>query len=235
MVKFYHNNLIYDVMKKLLILPLFFVLLIISGCAKKTTAPITPLNENQNQNQPVVGNDKDEHGCIGSAGYSWCEVKQKCLKSWEEKCEEVSTSTSILTNKIFTDTAKQISINFIDGYKKYSDNIILFGPIKKVLESGVNDKNQTHIYQLEIVNYKSAKEIVKNYNTTGTTTVKPAIIKIGNFEVAKYAEGGMCEKRTLEVIGTKYNYRFSADGCYNSQETDFAYLTKAIEQMKIVE
>ncbi len=34
----------------------------------------------------MVGNDKDEHGCIGSAGYSWCEAKQKCLRTWEEKC-----------------------------------------------------------------------------------------------------------------------------------------------------
>lgn len=38
-------------------------------------------------NQNVVGSDKDEHGCIGSAGYSWCEAKQKCLRSWEETCE----------------------------------------------------------------------------------------------------------------------------------------------------
>ncbi|MFH0832784.1 MAG: hypothetical protein V1900_03640 [Candidatus Aenigmatarchaeota archaeon] len=35
---------------------------------------------------PIVGGDKDEHGCIGSAGYSWCEAKKKCLRSWEEKC-----------------------------------------------------------------------------------------------------------------------------------------------------
>ena len=34
----------------------------------------------------IVGNDRDEHGCIGSAGYSWCEEKQKCLRSWEENC-----------------------------------------------------------------------------------------------------------------------------------------------------
>ena len=38
--------------------------------------------------EPIVGGDKDEHGCIGSAGYTWCEVKQKCLREWEEKCEE---------------------------------------------------------------------------------------------------------------------------------------------------
>lgn len=35
---------------------------------------------------PMVGNDRDEHGCIGSAGYSWCEAKQKCLRIWEESC-----------------------------------------------------------------------------------------------------------------------------------------------------
>ena len=25
---------------------------------------------------PIVGGDRDEHGCIGSAGYVWCEVQQ---------------------------------------------------------------------------------------------------------------------------------------------------------------
>ena len=38
------------------------------------------------KNTSIVGGDKDEHGCIGSAGYSWCELKQKCLRSWEESC-----------------------------------------------------------------------------------------------------------------------------------------------------
>lgn len=36
---------------------------------------------------PLLGGDRDAHGCIGSAGYSWCEAKQKCLRPWEEKCE----------------------------------------------------------------------------------------------------------------------------------------------------
>ena len=43
--------------------------------------------KNKNIEQ-VVGGDKDEHGCIGSAGYSWCEPKQKCLRVWEENCEK---------------------------------------------------------------------------------------------------------------------------------------------------
>jgi len=40
---------------------------------------------------PIVGGDKDAHGCIGSAGYMWCEAKQKCLRAWEEICEVTST------------------------------------------------------------------------------------------------------------------------------------------------
>lgn len=38
-------------------------------------------------NPSVVGGDKDVHGCIGSAGYAWCTAKQKCLRTWEEKCQ----------------------------------------------------------------------------------------------------------------------------------------------------
>jgi len=37
--------------------------------------------------KPLIGGDKDSHGCIGSAGYSWCEAKHKCLRVWEEKCQ----------------------------------------------------------------------------------------------------------------------------------------------------
>ncbi len=44
--------------------------------------------------QDMVGNDRDEHGCIGSAGYSWCEEKQKCLRIWEEPCASASSSPS---------------------------------------------------------------------------------------------------------------------------------------------
>lgn len=34
----------------------------------------------------LIGGDLDEHGCKSSAGYSWCEIKQKCLRVWEKPC-----------------------------------------------------------------------------------------------------------------------------------------------------
>lgn len=42
----------------------------------------------------LAGNDKDEHGCIGSAGYSWCEKESKCVRPWvlaSEKSLDFST------------------------------------------------------------------------------------------------------------------------------------------------
>lgn len=36
--------------------------------------------------EKLIGGDKDEHGCLIAAGYSWCETKQKCLRTWEEGC-----------------------------------------------------------------------------------------------------------------------------------------------------
>jgi hypothetical protein len=34
----------------------------------------------------LLGGDRDAHGCIPSAGYSWCEAKSKCLRPFEEVC-----------------------------------------------------------------------------------------------------------------------------------------------------
>lgn len=32
----------------------------------------------------IVGDDKDEHGCIASAGYTWSEVQKDCIRLWEK-------------------------------------------------------------------------------------------------------------------------------------------------------
>jgi hypothetical protein len=51
----------------------------------------------------LIGGDRDEHGCIGSAGYSWCEEKKKCLRSWEEEC---ATSENMTKNKCEKEAGK---------------------------------------------------------------------------------------------------------------------------------
>ena len=47
----------------------------VGGCAAKDSkTPDAPR---------VVGADRDAHGCIGSAGYSWCARTKKCERPWE--------------------------------------------------------------------------------------------------------------------------------------------------------
>ena len=70
-------------MKKTVLMFAVFILLasVIAGCSEKK----------------LIGGDKDEHGCLIAAGYSWCEPKQKCIRVWEEPCataEELSACTA---------------------------------------------------------------------------------------------------------------------------------------------
>lgn len=34
-------------------------------------------------NRTLIGGDKNEHGCIGSAGYTWSEVRKECIRLFE--------------------------------------------------------------------------------------------------------------------------------------------------------
>jgi hypothetical protein len=84
------------------------------------TTPLTPISTTTS---PIVGGDKDEHGCIGSAGYSWCAVKNKCLRVWEEKCEATSTqNVSTATATITTEKASGIIKSaYTNSDKNYID------------------------------------------------------------------------------------------------------------------
>lgn len=64
---------------KMAIIALMAVAILLLGC----TYPQPPA---QNESGKIVGNDRDSHGCIGSAGYQWCDALQECIRSWETDC-----------------------------------------------------------------------------------------------------------------------------------------------------
>jgi len=66
------------------VLALSIVSLLLFGCVSQPSqsAKLPPIPSPPT----LVGGDKDAHGCIGSAGYEWCEANQKCYRSWEENC-----------------------------------------------------------------------------------------------------------------------------------------------------
>lgn len=42
--------------------------------------------------EKLIGGEKDKHGCLSAAGYTWCESKQRCLRVWEEGCSSTETA-----------------------------------------------------------------------------------------------------------------------------------------------
>ncbi len=77
-------------MKKVVVLILYIVLgILLYRFLKNILNPENVgkvVTETSNHAQQIVGGDKDEHGCIGSAGYTWCEEKGSCIRLWEEDC-----------------------------------------------------------------------------------------------------------------------------------------------------
>ncbi len=46
----------------------------------------------------VPGADRDAHGCIGSAGYRWCERTQQCERPWElAKAKGLENTAEVIT------------------------------------------------------------------------------------------------------------------------------------------
>lgn len=65
-------------MKVLLLIP---ALLVLAACASPDNA--APRADGKpSTTMPKVGGDRDAHGCIGSAGYQWCEHSQRCERPW---------------------------------------------------------------------------------------------------------------------------------------------------------
>ena len=97
---------------KILLVLMLGASFLLLGCTQPApeepiTPPVTPPPEEEEQppaeeEEPMPGSDRDEHGCIPSAGYTWCEVKQKCLREWEEPC---------VAGSITLDEAKAIALN----------------------------------------------------------------------------------------------------------------------------
>lgn len=84
------------------------------------------INENKKEIN-IVGGDKDKYGCIGSAGYSWCPPREKCLRIWEENCYE-STEQEIqyfLADK-YSKSINEIKITIIKQEGEYLSASVLF-------------------------------------------------------------------------------------------------------------
>jgi hypothetical protein len=86
----------------------------------------------------TVGNDSEEHDCDGWLGYSWCEVKNKCLQISEEPCyinieQEIQYQLANKYNKPTNEV--NIIINLQDG--NYIAGSVKFGQGNQSEEGGI--------------------------------------------------------------------------------------------------
>ena len=93
-------------------------------------------DENNNQ---IVGGDKDEHGCIGSAGYVWSEEKQECIREWEETLKQECINLGCGEDNLFVgsiNSDKYYNCDCRYAQQINSENIICF----KTDEEALNDE-----------------------------------------------------------------------------------------------
>ena len=85
--------------------------------------------------QGLLGNDKDKHGCIASAGYTWSEVRKDCIRTFETGTRLNNAINPKATTAAFAVFSSDSSVTelFLPGS---SHNPLL-------LKSGNNWKNKT--------------------------------------------------------------------------------------------
>ena len=172
--------------KKIFLLTfIVFISFFLDGCAlvdiTKTTSP-SPAVQPAASDEQMVGGDRDEHGCIGSAGYTWCEPKQKCLREWEEPCTQ-QTVFDLLMNLKNSTTIEFSGIGQEDIQWLTDQNPINF-EAKSIGASGIADTDLSQIDSF-FENQGFARD---NYNNAdGPTAGLEGFVK-GNIGCQVYKE-----------------------------------------------
>lgn len=110
------------------------------------------------QKTPVAGGDQDSHGCKGSAGYTYSQIKKDCIRIFEQKIKltevkPVGSSTSV-TVVVFSSDMKKAEI-FLPGQNTGSLILTRLG-------KGKAWKNADYI----LVPYKKSGYQLKKNNVT---------------------------------------------------------------------
>ena len=174
--------------------------------------PIDDIDQVATTTKNIVGGDKDEHGCLGSAGYSWCAVKNKCLRVWEEKCEASPVSTT--TNPVAcTMDAMQCPDGSYVGRSGPNCEFVCPEVVAQCLDGGASwyfDKqfislNDTDLYKNVIAISSSCGETTYKINQSGVFQV---VVK-SEFDIflQDYNNGcNDCLVYTSRSMGRNMNY-----------------------------
>jgi hypothetical protein len=69
--------------------------------------------------ETIIGGDTDVYGCLSAAGYSWCESKQICLRTWEQDCNPTGNPPTEIND---SNRAGQIAREYFDQSEEWKYN-----------------------------------------------------------------------------------------------------------------
>ncbi len=71
------------------------------GCGTRNTKSPEVTESKSPADAPAVGGQKDEHGCLSGAGYTWSAVRNDCIRLWEEGVAFVPSDTPDATSSTY--------------------------------------------------------------------------------------------------------------------------------------
>ena len=86
-------------------MPILLAFIVLFGC-KTTSKKIAK----------KVGSDRDKHGCIHSAGYTWSEINKTCLRSFELKNQLFNADKTFIASVNFSIDGKNAEVFSKEGY-----------------------------------------------------------------------------------------------------------------------
>jgi hypothetical protein len=79
-------------LSSIILIALITIGFMLAGCNQNLTADEnkkTPIDTPSEDDQ-LIGGQRDEHGCLGPAGYSWSEEIGACIRQWEIDSDELT-------------------------------------------------------------------------------------------------------------------------------------------------
>lgn len=143
-----------------------------------------------------------------------------------------SNNGFVRNGQTITLASEEIKISFTDEFGMMGNQGVSFGPKGFIPESPTDKKYEAPIYSLLLTEKRTPKEIENVLKGNQLFRFGPEKKKINNFEVVEWAEGGLCEGRTAEIVGTNNNLQFFSSGCHNQEaKTDFDYFENLIKNI----
>ena len=81
-------------------------MILASGCGSEKKQGVKQYTDKT----ALVGSDRDNHGCIGSAGYQWSELLKDCIRPFEKGVKLLNADSSMAAYAVFNSDSSKVEL-----------------------------------------------------------------------------------------------------------------------------